>query len=579
MENKKLDDSLFEDVKYDDSLFEDVKYDDSLFDDSLPAPLPQVPQQPQSSSDSIVDEILPSIAGVGGYVATKKAQDYVLDKASPTIDKGINKLIGMVGGLSSEQVGKIRQSPQQYKKARTFKDIAEELADTTQDIKTKGYEAAKAGDELISSKGVKLSKPLIYENLGSSVTDFTYDLQKGIPSNIPDEILKYNPELKSKAVPENIRKTLQAEVDFLSPLKDLEGKQLTNYLKDVSGRANFNKTQNLQDLDKVLRDYRELLRTDIAEKDPKFAELKTASAESIKEQKALKKIASIAENPLTSEFESTAKTEKKLRKLASDANLNSAELDTLETVLKKYGKDDLIKEADLAVIKDIVERRGISINPEKLTRSGVLGSTVEYLSKIPDIGAVTSTVDAVREGVGTKAQELLALASKSPLTKAAGRIVGRAMPAVGAGMAYAGAKEANASEAEAVTDAAFSLGTDLLGSVGIAADIAYGVGKELARATRPEQKGPIIVNPDLPAYSGKSKEEQYKEISSKFIESSDEDLAKVVTQIENDESLKPFTNVLDKALTAPTDRRKSILFGLSQQPAFRELLKRSKSGE
>jgi hypothetical protein len=606
---------MADDIKISDVPFEDIKdisISDVPFEEISQSETKVVKQKPIVEETEIPFQPEITSAGVGaGIFGTQKVAEAATAPLRAKANTGINKLIASLGRLDQEQIEKIRQQPSLYKQTRDISEITEDIADIAQkDIREAGIESAKAADAVIEEKRIKAPKNKLYKSLGQAAQDFSYDLEKGVESNIPKPIIDQNPQLKGKAVPANISKLLQEEVGFLSTVKDPKGTQLTNYLKDISGRAKFNKQTGLQDSEKLLRDYRESVRSNIGKMSPEFDALKKKSAASIKEQETLKRVLGL--KPLEGgEIEPTATSQRKLSRLYKDIDLNKKEIEALDAVLRKYGADELLKEADLAAIKKIVKEKGIDFGGASITKAAFQGALAEAITRVPGIGKAVAAASTAQQALGTKAQEFIATVGDSipmNIAKGTAKALYKSLPIIGTAATYGAAKAEGLSPEEALSETIQEEAMETLLPGLAPSRIAKSSEvdpkqerKRLDKMKKEMEESAIIKEARLKGYNFNAMKARIAEeskqlskslklnsdnqdktkLSSNLTQISDVNLNKIIDKAKNSKNdiARSFLGPLEKAAESSERERATIMYGLQQQPAFREMLRRLKKQE
>lgn len=243
--------------------------------------------------------------------------------------------------------------------------------------------------------------------------------------------------------------------------------------------------------------------------------------------------------------------------------------DSVESLVESQGGEELLKE-----FRDLKERSG------KLgTVKDILADkTTQTPNPIANKSLLTKLIDEIsRKGAGVKAStfDTLSKIGKSGI----GKTALKSLPFVGAAAGFSSARAEGATPFEAATQTALEEATDILGPVKMALE----PGELGGPKDTPES---ILEDPEA---SPEEREAAYRELTppdqsgdlekeNKFLyEASDDELINVADRMAELPQGIGYARALDKAVNDKNMVSKNAtLFGLQQQPAFRELLKRVK---
>lgn len=430
-------------------------------------------------------------------------------------------------------------------------------------------------------------------------------------TNIPGELLQARPELANKKIQKELATALKKEIDFLKTgsiqpdkladyVRSLQEKtsylvapseaekfkqeiarNVSNYLKGLKGAEGYAKgqaqSQKAIQLEKGMREFGLGLDSEnnIKITNPKKIEniYKTGNQKEIARLNRYINQAQELQLELNVPFQS---------------NVNPAQIDRFQTELPFSSIKKTVEEArDLPLVTTAKRALGASIG-------GALGGIPGSIAGYSGAGALPT---------GTKVQEAVSLAKGSKAFKAAGKaakFLGPVAALASAGMAYKGAEEAGLQGLERYGVTAGEVLnpiplTDVTG--------AYVAGKrELEKGVVPAVKaaGEAYVKPLVEAYQEPTKidfssealrrmergetipkEKQVLVYKGTLKADNPAEISSITQAMQSsqDKASQEYSRVLNQIVDAPTSQKEAVLFGLNQQPAFRELVRKIKGEE
>jgi len=531
-----------------------------------------------------------------------------------------SKLIPSLGRL--EKAPKLELSPKELPKARA--DVSkmnklenllkqkEELEANLGAIRESGIESFEIDKQVndatkkLEKINAQISKSLpdtIKEAVAPSIKPTTAEFAK--VTNLPPELLKARPDLITTKIPEEYGKLLQKEIDFLKT-GEMTPRAMASYIKKLQEASTYTPFPTEQD--KFKQEIARVMSEELKSRPgaEQYARGQELSKKSIELEKNFKEFGL----GLDSEGNVKVTNPNKIEKLYKTGN--QADIDRLNKYISEAQQlqidvnvplqssmippqiDRFQTELPLASIKKTVAEA--TDLPLVTTAKRAAGSAIGgVIGGVP--GAIAGYTGAGLLPTGTKIQEAASIAKGSGAFKTAAKaskLLGPAAGLLAAGAAFQGAEAAGLEGAEKLGVTAGEVlnpipFTDVTG--------AYVAGKkELGKGVLPaaEAAGKAFVKPakefieqptnidfssealrrmergeavpkDL-AYKGSVKASNPEEIAA---------LAQAM-QSGTDKASQEYSRVLSQVVDAPEREKESILFGLNQQPAFRELVRKIK---
>jgi hypothetical protein len=646
------------------------KYDFSGLTETEPAtPMQVTSEQPKIKTAAITGGLATEALRRG----VSKAGQYGLEK---------------VGVLTPQQMKAISEAPEDYKKARSFSKLLEEVQKLTQQTRKAGFEARKRGveslkglapisgqeiipelgditkgpvmelspEELPQAKKVQskkasdlqklLDEKQILEtelgtiqetgiesiernkeinSLSEKLKKVNTELTKNIPeasrfptetipptlkdfekaTNIPGELLQARPSLANKKIQKKLGKELKKQIDFLKT-GTITPENLASYVRDLQDQLSYlpNPTEAEKFKQEIARNISNYVKN--LEGAEGYKKGQALSQKAIQLEKGLKefgfgldtegnikitnynKIEDIYNRGNQSEINRLNRYINQAQELQLDLNI-PLKSDMIPTEIDKFQTEFPFSQ----IKKTVEEAKDLpGLTRLKTLAALGLGSTVGGLGG--GLGAL-ATVPLIP--TGTKLQEAASLAKGSGLYKTAAKaskFLGPLGGLIAGGMAYKGAGEAGLEGAERLGVTAGEVInpiplTDVTG--------AYVAGKkELEKGVVPAAKaaGEAFIKPAKEFYEqptdidyssqalrrmerGESvpKFEAYKNT---LKTSNPEEIASVTKALQSgqDKASQEYGRVLSQIEDAVPREKESILFGLNQQPAFRDLVRKLK---
>lgn len=424
-------------------------------------------------------------------------------------------------------------------------------------------------------------------------------------TNIPGELLQARPELANKKIQKQLAKALKDEIDFLKT-GSIEPAKLADYVRSLQEKTSYLEAPSeiekfKQEIARNVSDY--LKKLEGAEG---YVKGQAQSQKAIKLEKGMKEFGL----GLDSEKNVKITNPKKIENIYKSGN--QKEIDRLNRYINQAQElqlemstsigqdlmptniDKFQTELPLTTIKKTVEEA--KDLPLVTTAKRALGSTVGgALGGVP--GAIAGYTGAGALPTGTKIQEAASLAKGSKAFKTAAKASKLLGPLAGlltAGVSYKGAGEAGLEGLERfgvtagevlnpipltdVTGAYIAGKKELENGVVPAAKAA---GEAFVKPVKEALKQPSNINyssADLRRLERGEKVSQYNVYKDSLKADNPAEIASIAQalQLGQDKASQEYGRVLSQIIDAPAREKESILFGLNQQPAFRELVRKAK---
>jgi len=517
---------------------------------------------------------------------------------------------GPIMELAPEELPQIKKVPsKQISNLENLLKQKESLQNKLGKLQETGIESIERNKEInnlsekLSDINSKISQgfPEALRSPVESIPPTLKDFEKA--TNIPGELLQVRPELANKKIQKQLSKTLKDEIDFLKT-GSIEPAKLADYVRSLQEKTSYLTAPSevekfKQEIARNVSNYLKSL-----EGAEGYAKGQAQSQKAIQLEKGMREFGL----GLDSENNIKITNPKKIENIYKTGN--QKEIDRLNRYINQAQelqlelnvplKSDIIPteidkfqtEFPLATIKKTVEEA--KDLPLVTTAKRTIGAAVGgALGGIP--GAIAGVTGAGALPTGTKAQEAISLAKGTGAYKAAAKaskFLGPAAGLIAAGTAFKGAEEAGlegleklgVTAGEVINPIPF---TDVTGAY-IAAKKEKGVipsakaageayikplkeiieqpskidysSEELRRMERGES------TPSFKAYKGNLKSDDPAEIAS---------VAQTL-QTNTDKASQEYARVLNQIVDAPASQKEAVLFGLNQQPAFRELVRKIK---
>jgi hypothetical protein len=519
---------------------------------------------------------------------------------------------GPVMELAPEELPQIKKVP-----SKNISDLEnllkqkESLQNKLNKIQETGIESIERNKEInalsenLNSVNSKLSQtlPEAIRSPVESIPPTLKDFERA--TNIPGELLQTRPELANKKIQKELASTLKKEIDFLKT-GSITPEKLAEYVRSLQEKTSYLAAPSEADKFKqeIARNVSNYLKE--LEGAEGYAKGQAQSQKAIQLEKGMREFGL----GLDSEGNIKISNPKKIENIYKVGNqkeidrlnryINQAQ--ELQLDLNVLSKSDLMPvdierfqtEFPFSQIKKTVEEA--KDLPLVTTAKRTVGAAVGgALGGIP--GAIAGVTGAGALPTGTKLQEAASLAKGSGLYKTAAKaskFLGPAAALLAGGMAYKGAGEAGLEGLErlGVTTGEVINPIPLTDVTG-----AYVAGKkELEKGVVPAAKaaGEAFIKPAKEFYEqptdidyssqalrrmerGESvpKFEAYKNT---LKTSNPEEIASVTKALQSgqDKASQEYGRVLSQIEDAVPREKESILFGLNQQPAFRDLVRKLK---
>jgi hypothetical protein len=293
------------------------------------------------------------------------------------------------------------------------------------DIKIDDYEKTAFVED--KKTGEKISQPIAETSV-----------RKSKAPEVFEKYLKDSPVITDKKLQSQTKEIAEIMGD-LSVDNRISGKNLEQLLDEYSSRTDYGGRPDASS--KVFNEARARLRAEIGLKDAEIDKLFKEASRAIDDSKEMKSLMSLRDEIIESggHLKPTSATIGKIEKIFGPKTERYAkERQTLEEILKKYQKADLITKGEASAVKEFVK------NKTQLSTSGAM--TAFATEKIKQ-GLGLSIL--YKSTIGTKVQEILAMALASApgqlLKKGAagvGKTAYKSLPFIGGAMAYSDARAA-----------------------------------------------------------------------------------------------------------------------------------------
>lgn len=424
-------------------------------------------------------------------------------------------------------------------------------------------------------------------------------------TNIPGELLQARPELANKKIQKQLAKTLKDEIDFLKT-GSIEPAKLADYVRSLQEKTSYLEAPSevekfKQEIARNVSNYLKGL-----EGAEGYTKGQAQSQKAIQLEKGMKEFGL----GLDSEKNIKITNPKKIENIYKSGN--QKEIDRLNRYINQaqelqlemstsIGQDIIPTQIDkfqtelpLATVKKTVEEA--KDLPLVTTAKRVLGSTTGgALGGVP--GAIAGYTAAGALPTGTKIQEAASLAKGSKAFKTAAKtskLLGPLGALVSAGLAFKGAGEAGLKGLEKYGVTAGEVLnpvplTDVTGAyVAGKKELEKGIvpaakaaGEAYAKPLKEALEQPSKINyssADLRRLERGEKVSQYNVYKDTLKADNPAEIASMAQALQSgqDKASQEYGRVLSQIVDAPAREKESILFGLNQQPAFRELVRKLK---
>lgn len=505
--------------------------------------------------------------------ATQKAKQF-----SNSIDE---ELISIERQLLDDDLDKdVRKSLIKDKKDLTLKK---------KDLKQKTQKSLLANNKTKKTKGQKLERlKSEYQKLKNK----SASLPKSETVNV-DEISKY----------------ADKEKQFLSNIESPKGQESVDFLKRVRSDADYNKALGTESFsNKAAKKYGKEIRNILGEQSPKFDKLMKSSSEMINDRAKFASLVGLKGSTKTGEaLKATNSTVSRLERILKDPE--SPDFKQLQEITKKYDLTDFLTKAELSSIEKKVQK---STGLGNIRLGDILKGSVASSIAGPGVGKVIAPMIAAKQAIGTKAQELGALASQNKLLKGAGKVAGKvgkgvmkSLPLVGAAASYSEAQAAGMSPLETAgyiaAEEANILPVSLKEMYDAKSEISKGDSdilnermaktfqKETEQAEQEKAEREEVKLRDINRRQSEYNEAKDRELMSlpenKNVPKTEE-VSKILKSLEKrKETIQELKNLgsdtgdryaqeLEALESTPQQNEHSGMHGLLQQPGFRELIRR-----
>lgn len=399
-----------------------------------------------------------------------------------------------------------------------------------------------------------------------------------------------------------IEKYVQSEQEFLSKIDSPKGEGAVNLLKRVRSDADYNKALGTESFsNKAAKQYGKDIRNILGEKSPTYDKLMKESSEAIKDRKDFASIIGLKGNTKTGEpLRATNTTAKRIEKLITDPE--SPDFKKLTEIAQKYELEDFMNKAELTAINKAVED---ATGLKNIKLGDILKGTIA--ANVIGAGPAVGGTIAARQAIGTKAQELLTLASENPIVKGAGKVAGKVGKAVSKSLPLVGAlgsyQEAQAAGMDPLETAGY-VAAEELNPLPVSLKDMYDAKEDMNKADsnllnermanmfpKATEEARIENEQKKQEKAAKLKERlaRYNEIKDREMMSLKSDEVNRVDKLKNLENVKStieklktmdteasnsYANELQSVEGEDDQRKNAVLMGLMQQPAFRQMLKK-----
>lgn len=512
-----------------------------------------------------------------------------LPKAKPDISK-INRLEGLL-----KQKEKLETSLNAIKESgiESF-EIDKQINEATKQLEKVNSQISKNLPASIEEK--------VFPSIQPTISDFAK------ATNLPPELIAARPDLTTTKIPKEYGMLLQKEIDFLKT-GEMTPKEMGRYIKKLQDAASYTPFPTEQE--KFKQEIARVMSEELKSRPGSelYAKGQELSKKAIELEKGFKEFGL----GLDSEGNIKIINDKKIEKIYKSGN--QAEINRLNKYISEAQQlqldvnvplqsniipSEITKfqsELPFATIKKTVEEA--KDLPLVTTAKRAAGSAIGgAVGGIP--GAIAGYTGAGLLPTGTKLQEAASIAKGTRAYKAAAK-ASKALGPLGAliagGMAYKGAEEVGlegleklgVTAGEVVNPIPFTdvtgayiagkkeLEKGIIPATKAAGEAFVKPAKEIieqptgidysSEILRKMERGEIIPKQKQPlVYKGTLKADNPVEISS---------TARAL-QSATDKASQEYGRVLSQIVDAPPREKESILFGLNQQPAFRELVRKLK---
>ncbi len=518
----------------------------------------------ESTSDPVKVENVAKGVGTGAAVAaTQKGASELLKRtgAGEAVSRVANelpmKLLESVGSLDRPQIDKIMSDPEAYKKARELENMLVDYEDMAKNIQKTGFESADKAKKALASSEASLPVEQLQKMLDESAGKRSLTTAAG-----------------EKKPVQAAEKFLTKQMKDIQGVSELKGSELQTMLDQLNDSASFGKV-GAKTQQKMADEVAGGLRSEIGKQVPEYDMLQKQSAQTMADRKRLKELMGFG-GKANDDLIAKSSMVNRVEKLVTDPK-KVTELKELEKILERNKELGLLKESEMAAVKKLIsETTGF----RKGMLSDVVGAGI--LGKLTGLPLMPITF--AKELGGSKAQEAIALAAKSPLAKGlgkgakmAGKGLMRSLPLVGGLMGYQEAKAAGLPEEQALAYAAAE-GISPLPVSGIEMkEFIEEEGPRRSAAATRQMEG------NFPGAQERADKLQRDNIAtneriSPMLESSSEELNLLADKLTTMESPagNQYADVLRVTAEAEPQKKAALLYGLYQQPAFRKLMEKQK---
>ena len=501
----------------------------------------------------------------------------VTQKVKQSINQMDEDLLSLEREILSSEDSTVRSELNKQKKELTLKK---------RELKQKSQKLLLDNNKTKKTKGQKLER---LKSEYSKLKSKSATLPKSETINV-DEISKY----------------ADKEKQFLSNIEAPKGQESVDFLKRVRSDADYNKALGTESFsNKAAKQYGKEVRGILGEQSPRYDKLMKGSSEMIEDRKQFASLIGLKGNTKTGEnLKATNSTVSRLERVLKDPE--SPDFKQLQELSNKYNLEEFLTKAELAGIESKVQK---ATGLKNIRLGDILKGSVAA-SVVGPAGQVIGPAIAAKQAIGTKAQELLALASQNKLVKGAGKIAGtvgkgllKSLPLIGAAASYS---EAQAADMSPLETAGYIAGEELnplpislKEMYDAKAEISIGDSEKLREGKFPkatqEAEQEKTERDELKLRDISRRQETYNELkdrevmslppkegvtNSKDIIDSLKNLEKRKSTIESlrnmsTESSQQYADELEAIENNPKQNEHSAMHGLIQQPAFRELMRRA----
>lgn len=391
-------------------------------------------------------------AGVGA-LAGKAVQTGIEKGLDSNLATKVKKLpmkaLEGMGELDKSQLTKIMANASEYSDTPDMTKIASEFGEEAKQMQEDVFSLKRQASDVVEAEALSIPKDKLVKKIEEL-----------------KELRKFTSIEGNELPVKDIQEFIDEQKKFLEGIETPKGKELQAYLDELSDKADYNKLAGTESTkNKAAKSLRRGVRSELATLSSKYDELMVEASKKINDRQSLSKLISLKGNPkdFKKPLEVTNATVNKITNILTNPKYEN-ELASLRELVEKNpnGLEDLLNKAELSAIKEIVEKKtGIS----NIKLGDILKGTIAS-SVLGPVGPVVGPAIALKSGYGTKAQEMLSLASQSKLAKGLGKgakAIGKwglkSLPVVGAvagaTSGYAQAKEEGYGEAAAMAHGAF----------------------------------------------------------------------------------------------------------------------------